>query len=162
MTDYKCKRCRDTGKFYVVTAGGDEVLVDCECQKVTTFPLERIARLQIELAQAKELIELKDEALTRLEAEFDATCNAEELRQVREDNNRLQAEVARLTGCLETANSNHEHFEREWYLRGDRIAELEEGLNQAMVWMADDGCDCGTSEAGSCALCRCNSLLGEK
>lgn len=32
MTDYKCKRCRDIGKFYVVTAGGDEVLMDCKCR----------------------------------------------------------------------------------------------------------------------------------
>lgn len=37
-----------------------------------------------------------DEAITRLEAEFDTTCNAEELRQVRDDNHRLQAEVKTL------------------------------------------------------------------
>lgn len=49
-----------------------------------------------EINNKDEQIDLRDEAITRLEAEFDATCNAEELRQVREDNHTLQAEVARL------------------------------------------------------------------
>lgn len=33
-------------------------------------------------------------------------------------------EIERLTACLKAANSNHEHFEREWYLRGDEIEAL--------------------------------------
>ena len=35
------------------------------------------------------------------------------------DYDSLRVEVERLTLALHTANSNHEHFEREWYLRGD-------------------------------------------
>ena len=31
----------------------------------------------------------------------------------------LRAEKDRLATCLEKANINAEHFEREWYLRGD-------------------------------------------
>ena len=34
---------------------------------------------------------------------------------------RLRAEVARLTAALKRANDQAEHFEREWYLRGDQI-----------------------------------------
>lgn len=34
---------------------------------------------------------------------------------------RLRAEVARLTAALKRANEQAEHFEREWYLRGDEI-----------------------------------------
>ena len=34
---------------------------------------------------------------------------------------RLRAEVARLTAALKRANDQAEHFEREWYLRGDEI-----------------------------------------
>ena len=47
MTDYKCRRCRDTGKFYVVTAGGDEVLCDCECPRkgLEHLPLEAQDRI---------------------------------------------------------------------------------------------------------------------
>jgi len=37
----------------------------------------------------------------------------------------LEAEVERLTTCLKKANGQAEHFEREWYLRGDEIARLE-------------------------------------
>ena len=33
-----------------------------------------------------------------------------------------------LTSALATANNNHERFEREWYLRGDRIEKLEAAL----------------------------------
>ncbi len=29
-------------------------------------------------------------------------------------------EIDRLTNCLEKANANHEHFEREWYLQKDK------------------------------------------
>jgi archaellum component FlaC len=40
------------------------------------------------------------------------------------------AEIERLKECLKKANANHEHFEREWYLRGDEVerqaAEIEE------------------------------------
>lgn len=38
---------------------------------------------------------------------------------------RLRADVARLTDHLRKANSSAEHFEREWYLRGDEIERLE-------------------------------------
>lgn len=41
------------------------------------------------------------------------------------------AEVERLTACLQKANANHEHFEREWYLRGDEIERLRAQLEQA-------------------------------
>jgi hypothetical protein len=58
MTNYKCKHCRDTGKFYVVTAGGDEVLCDCCCTRngIEHLPLEaqdRIITLRQELDRIK-------------------------------------------------------------------------------------------------------------
>ena len=43
----------------------------------------------------------------------------------------LRAEVERLTGCLATANANHEQFERQWYLERDRAERLEEALREA-------------------------------
>ena len=36
----------------------------------------------------------------------------------------LEAEVKRLTKCLKTANSNHEKFERLWYLEQAKLAAL--------------------------------------
>lgn len=43
-------------------------------------------------------------------------------------------EIKRLRDCLEKANKNHEHFEREWYLRGDEIERLREKCDrQAMI-----------------------------
>jgi hypothetical protein len=38
-----------------------------------------------------------------------------------EELERLRAEVVRLTAALKRANDQAEHFEREWYLRGDQI-----------------------------------------
>lgn len=46
----------------------------------------------------------------------------------------LDKETARLTDCLTTANKNHEHFEREWYLSKDREEALRE---QVRVLSAD-------------------------
>lgn len=40
----------------------------------------------------------------------------------------LHGEIARLTQCLHKANEQAEHFEREWYLRGDEIERLREAL----------------------------------
>jgi Rps23 Pro-64 3,4-dihydroxylase Tpa1-like proline 4-hydroxylase len=37
---------------------------------------------------------------------------------------RQHAEIERLTAALKRANSQAEHFEREWYLRGDEIERL--------------------------------------
>ena len=34
-------------------------------------------------------------------------------------------EIERLTACLKKANDQAEHFEREWYLRGDRLEAAE-------------------------------------
>jgi len=42
------------------------------------------------------------------------------------------AEIERLTGCLTKANAQAEHFEREWYLRGDEIERLRGHLE---VWI---------------------------
>ena len=42
----------------------------------------------------------------------------------------LRAEVERLTGCLATANANHEQFERQWYLERDRAERLAEALRK--------------------------------
>jgi len=43
----------------------------------------------------------------------------------------LRAENERLTRCLKSANESHEHFEREWYLRGDEIESLCAQLTEA-------------------------------
>lgn len=46
---------------------------------------------------------------------------------------RQTAEIERLTACLKRANDNHEHFEREWYLRGEVLDKSEALLLQALV-----------------------------
>jgi len=38
-------------------------------------------------------------------------------------------EIERLRERLKRANENHEHFQREWYLRGDKIERL-----RSKVW----------------------------
>lgn len=50
-----------------------------------------------------------------------------------------QEEIARLRACLEKANNQAEHFEREWYLRGDELARLRE--QEPVAWY-DDDMDC--------------------
>ena len=47
------------------------------------------------------------------------------------DYNALRAEKDRLATCLEKANINAEHFEREWYLRGDELDTLRAQLAEA-------------------------------
>ena len=47
------------------------------------------------------------------------------------DYNILRAEKNRLTACLEKANASAEHFEREWYLRGDELDNLRAQLAEA-------------------------------
>ena len=47
------------------------------------------------------------------------------------DYNALRAEKNRLTACLEKANASAEHFEREWYLRGDELDTLRAQLAEA-------------------------------
>lgn len=70
-----------------------------------------------------EIIELQDqmiEALQALQAE-----NAANMDTCKGIIKGLQAEVERLTACLKTANSNHEEFERKWYLACDEVDALK-------------------------------------
>jgi len=60
--------------------------------------------------------------------------------QKRVERDALRVEVERLTECLHRANAQAEHFEREWYLRGDevdalraKIAEMEK--QKPVAWL---------------------------
>lgn len=49
----------------------------------------------------------------------------------------LEAEVARLTQALKTANDNAERFERKSYLLNDRVEDLETALKECVSWAND-------------------------
>ena len=70
-------------------------------------------------------------AVTGLSAWSNLCCAADTI-----DN--LRAEKDRLVTCLERANISTEHFEREWYLRGDELdnlrAQLAEAQRDAERW----------------------------
>jgi hypothetical protein len=46
-----------------------------------------------------------------------------------EDYAALEQENERLIGCLKKANEQTEHFEREWYLRGDELEKLKQPVS---------------------------------
>ena len=52
-------------------------------------------------------------------------------RKTQAETETLRARIAELEAALLRANDQAEHFEREWYLRGDRIEELEAALSAA-------------------------------
>jgi hypothetical protein len=45
-----------------------------------------------------------------------------------------QGEIERLTDALKKANAQAEHFEREWYLRGDELEELKQEQGEPVGW----------------------------
>ncbi len=49
----------------------------------------------------------------------------------------LEAEVARLTAALATANAGFEQFERRSYLLSDRVELLETSLRECAAWMTE-------------------------
>jgi hypothetical protein len=52
------------------------------------------------------------------------------------------AEIERLTKCLKKANSNHEEFERLWYLATDKIDSQKDSMRMALSmlhFMNDNG-----------------------
>lgn len=53
--------------------------------------------------------------------------------------NEADAEIARLTKCLEVANAQAEKFEREWYLRGDVLDATEYWLGSLLAVIHRDG-----------------------
>ena len=48
----------------------------------------------------------------------------------------LSAEKDRLTACLKKANISTEHFEREWYLRGDELDKPSRAMVVADIYEA--------------------------
>jgi DNA repair exonuclease SbcCD ATPase subunit len=95
--------------------------------------IHRIAELEAEI---EEIHHTGGASYTRLEAankriaelEYRAKEDFETIKRLISGNirlkSKLQDEIERLTAALATANKNHEHFEREWYLRGDEIERL--------------------------------------
>lgn len=57
------------------------------------------------------------------------------------------AEIERLTNCLQKANAQTEHFERQWYLVGDerdRLRAENEALRadaERYRWLCENRCD---------------------
>lgn len=68
---------------------------------------------------AAEVDKLRDQNIALQHAADTAESHAKE-------NCELRAEVERLKKCLSKANEQTEHFEREWYLRGDTIEQQAE------------------------------------
>lgn len=69
--------------------------------------------------------ELDDLRIDRTQFDQDAKEAQSRAISLQSELDAAKAEIDRLTGELEKANSQAEHFEREWYLRGDRIEHLE-------------------------------------
>lgn len=88
----------------------------------------------------------------RICAEADATIAAKD------------AEIARLTGCLERANAQAEHFEREWYLRGEVLDTAEYWLGSLLAVIHRDGghyeAEHGTARAADDAIAAVHVLRG--
>ena len=76
----------------------------------------------------------------------------------------LEAEIVRLTGCLERANAQAEHFEREWYLRGDVLDTAEYWLGSLLAVIHRDGghyeAEHGTARAADDAIAAVHVLRG--
>jgi hypothetical protein len=77
-------------------------------------------RATLEIERAANAL-LTDE-VEMLKWELDATKRARE---------HTEAEAKQLRAALKTANSQAEHFEREWYLRGDELERLRKELAEA-------------------------------
>lgn len=95
-----------------------------------------IDRLAAEVMRLWRTAVCPSEKIDDLQAEVSAlgTATPEAVRAIDAMNHRLDKimamnEIARLRQALTTANKQAEHFEREWYLRGDRIEELERQLS---------------------------------
>jgi hypothetical protein len=60
-----------------------------------------------------------------------------------------QGEIERLTAALKKANEQAEHFEREWYLRGDELEKLKQERGEPVATVVarqyDDGTHAGNA-----------------
>ena len=71
-------------------------------------------------------------------AKYYAACNPDAMAAVLAHIDEQAAEIERLTECLKKANAQTEHFEREWYLRGDEIERLRAELESCTQYLKDD------------------------
>lgn len=112
--------------------------LSCACDHVGLA--EVIADRDRLAAEVERLTKERDGFRTAVgELAHDRTANSDTLyqqyREMEAQRDRARAEVDRLTVCLKRANSNHEEFERKWYLVQDentrlaaRVRELEAAL----------------------------------
>ena len=82
-----------------------------------------------------------------------------------QQNTALRAEVERLTGCLERANSQAEHFERSWYLRGDELDDARAEVKalrkdaERYRWLREQHEGRGDTDPDALAFCVFNQDL---
>ena len=72
-----------------------------------------------QVAKAALLLQREDLPVDRIPA-------YKEMERLQERVKQLESENIRLANCLQTANSNHELFERKWYLEQYKVEKLEE------------------------------------
>jgi hypothetical protein len=65
------------------------------------------------------------------------SVNQNVVEAVAEVGSKAYHEIERLRNALKKANSQTEHFERHWYLRGDEIERLRAELAQARALLSD-------------------------
>jgi chromosome segregation ATPase len=85
---------------------------------------KRIEELEADVAKFRREIDLRVEQASALN---------EDKERFKADNAQLRAENERLIGCLEKANEQTEHFEREWYLCGDELEKLKQPVSDAEI-----------------------------
>lgn len=89
------------------------------------------------LAQVREAL-----AGTKIESGHGAWLDQRGMKLILDHVEAQAAEIERLTACLKKANDQAEHFEREWYLRGDEIERLETDVRKLdFLELNGIGCD---------------------
>jgi chromosome segregation ATPase len=91
--------------------------------------LDRLEAAESEAIEQARLLGMSGEReaalLSKLEAAEKETASWKGLaKQFGNEADALRVEVERLTECLHRANAQAEHFEREWYLRGEEVDAL--------------------------------------
>jgi len=117
----------------------------------------KVVALDAELARLRAEVERLKAGLST-EQEVSAEMYREAQRQ-RARAERAEAERDEMEGRYESSHASRRHA--EWALEKAQaeVERLRAALRHAVEWLDEQGCDCGTDEPGTCALCEANAAL---
>ena len=117
----------------------------------------RIERVEAERDEARCELAMAERCRANGELEF-WECRAR-MERAEADLMEQRSKNAEMFAALEDQTTKALQMAGKWQKAEARLARVVEAMEHALEWLEEEGCDCGTDEPNTCALCHAKAVL---